>query len=98
LTLGSSRERKEGREVAEETVALCHLEHNGVEYNYGDPVPDAVVKAHPTGVGVLPPSVDDVSKMSKAELQQALLRSTGAHETEEGKSLLKEIAKGGGGK
>lgn len=60
-----------------EKVALCYIEHDGVTYNYGDPVPDEVIEAHPSAVGVPNPSQADIDKMTKAELQEHLLRLTG---------------------
>lgn len=58
-------------------VALCHIEHDGVDYNYGDVVPETVVDAFPTAVGLAPLTGEDIEGMTKAELKEELLRRAG---------------------
>lgn len=60
-----------------ETVALSYIEHKGVEYNYGDPVPSEVAEAYPTAVGPAPISEKDLSKMTKADMEAELRRLSG---------------------
>lgn len=67
---------QEENEMAEQ-VALCHIEHDGEEYNWGDPVPDAVIEAYPEAVGDKPLSAKDIGSMNKAELQEHLLKLSG---------------------
>lgn len=58
-------------------VALCHLEHKGVEYNFGDVVPQEVVDAHPTGVGPAPLTDKHIESLTKDELKVELRRISG---------------------
>jgi len=58
-------------------VALCHIEHDGKEYNFGDVVPQAVQDAHPTAVGPAPLNDKQIDSMTKAELQEELRRLAG---------------------
>ena len=65
------------------TVALCRIEHDGAEYNYGEEVPQEVIDAHPEAVGDKPITQSDIQKMTKTELQEALNRLTGNEVTNE---------------
>ena len=60
-----------------DTVALCHIEHKGVEYNYGDIVPQEVVDAHPTAVGPAPLTDKHIESLTKDELKVELRRLAG---------------------
>lgn len=61
-------------------VALCRVEHDGTVYNYGDPVPQAVIDEHPGAVGVPNPSSEQISNMTEEEMREHLRRLTGNEE------------------
>lgn len=54
-------------------VALCHFEHDGESYDWGDEVPEAVASEFPNAVGNKPLEEKEILKLNKEDLQKYIL-------------------------
>lgn len=71
-----------GAEMASDRpkIALCHIEHDGEVYNYGDVLPAEAVEANPNAVGEKPLSADEIDELSHDDLVAMLKRQNGLEE------------------